>query len=193
MSDSPLACCFSPPCGCFPIQLGDPGFSCKLMQVLYMAPIAIYAALKNALCDRKVIVFMKLSQQCNSWPSCSCLCDTLPSLELWAFKAAAWGRWGTGWTYAKERGSHYSPGENGPFTVARDTAVSHLSQHNLLSFCVSFSYTLFVLWITSFSCFFPVLLPPRTNISTFATGLVKLNEALLPVKQSGQEVKWLSE
>lgn len=29
------ACCFSPPCGCFPIQLGDPGFSCKLMQVLY--------------------------------------------------------------------------------------------------------------------------------------------------------------
>lgn len=41
MSDSSQPAClpvFSPPCGCFPVQQGDPGFSCK--QVIQTATLA---------------------------------------------------------------------------------------------------------------------------------------------------------
>lgn len=55
-----------------------------------------------------------------------------------------------------------------------------------------FSVFLFVLSVCP-AITFPFLLPLYTNNITLATGLVKLNEAHLPVRQANLEVKYLSE
>lgn len=121
------ACCFSPPCGCFPIQQGTPRYSCKLMQVFSLhGHCSNGCTLNNAHNNRKVIAFTELSLRCNSCTAFSCLCDPrpLPPLsgggvsqrqrKLWVFPAAAWGgRRSPGW----------GSGNMEVFAVARSPAV----------------------------------------------------------------------
>lgn len=74
------ACCFSPPCGCFPIHQGNPRYSCKLMQVFSLhGHCSNGCTLNNAHNNRKAIAFTELSLPCNSCTAFSCLCHPRPS------------------------------------------------------------------------------------------------------------------
>lgn len=116
--------------------------------------------------NRKVTVLTKLSLRCNSCTCCSCLCDPLPRLKLWAFTAAAWGRrWSTGWTWIRKNEEVAETQDRmAPSRVARNTAVifSECSFAIQITPIVSCFFLLSIYLVMTFLSFpgFSFLTPP---------------------------------